>query len=466
MKSRVISMGGMLLLAVASTAGAENRAETFSLTPFVGGYTFDGKQHLETMPVVGVRAGYNFTDRLGAEGVFDYVKTEGTRSTNKSDVYNYHADLLYHFIPSSKVVPFLMAGYGGITLKPENAKRETKGAFNYGAGLKYALTEKTELRGEVRHILFKTTETLNNLEYGIGLGFLFGGAKPLPAPVAAPAPAPPAPAPAPVVEQPKAVPVVPTAALSATPNSIIKGSPATLSWTCKDSTSAEINPEIGKVADKGSQEVVPSKATDYTLTCSGIGGKATSSAKVDVMEIVVKDSDNDGVLDNIDKCPDTPAGVKVDTKGCPIDTDRDGVPDYLDKCPETPAGMPVDKEGCHPETLTIKLDVQFDTAKADIKKKYHDEIGRVAEFLTKYPTVTGAIEGHTDDVGDAGMNKKLSQRRADSVMKYLVEKYKIDSKRLTSVGYGEEKPVADNKTVEGRQQNRRTVANFETVVKK
>ena len=454
-------MGALLLLAGAAAAGAENRAETFSLTPFIGGYTFDGEQHLETMPVVGARAGYNFTDRLGVEGVFDYVMTEGTHNTDDTNVFNYHLDLLYHFIPSARAVPFLMAGYGGMTVDPDNGSKYSRGAFNYGAGLKYALSESMELRGEVRHILFKRDETFNNLEYGLGLGFLFGGSKPAPAPVAEPAPKP-----APVVEQPKPVPALaaalPVAALSAAPRTVEMGVPVTLTWACQNATSADIAPGIGSVQLQGSMSITPADSSPYTLTCAGAGGEAKSIANV----AVIKDSDKDGVFDNLDKCPDTPAGVKVDPNGCPLDGDKDGVPDYLDKCPQTPAGMPVDKEGCSPETLTIKLGILFDTAKADIKKKYDAEIGKVAEFLKKYPTVNGTIEGHTDNVGSADMNKKLSQRRADSVMKNLVEKYGIEKSRLSAVGYGEEKPIADNKTAEGRQQNRRTVATFETVVKK
>ena len=66
---------------------------------------------------------------------------------------------------------------------------------------------------------------------------------------------------------------------------------------------------------------------------------------------VVLDSDNDGVPDNLDKCPGTPAGVAVDKDGCPLDSDNDGVPDYLDKCPGTPAGVKVDKDGCPPPVV-------------------------------------------------------------------------------------------------------------------
>ncbi len=461
MKNGIICLTGAFLLASAAVAGAANKAETFSLTPFLGGYTFDGKQHLETAPVLGIRGGYNFTERFGAEAVFDYARTEGTRVDRDYDLFNYHLDLLYHLFPANRAVPFLMAGYGGLTIDPEGGPKVSKGAFNYGAGVKYALNESLELRGEVRHILFKNSETLSNVEYGLGLGFLFGGAKPAPIPVAAPAPAP-------VVEPLKPAPAVPIAALSVTPANIVKGSAATLDWACQNSTAAHIRPDIGAVQVQGSRSVSPADNMAYTLTCNGPGGEAASTANLAVTPSapVIGDADKDGVLDNLDKCPGTPAGVMVDANGCPQDSDRDGVPDYLDKCPETPAGMPVDKDGCSPETLTIALDVEFDTAKADIKKKYHDEIGRVAEFLKKYPSVTGSIEGHTDNIGSAEMNKKLSQRRAASVLKYLIEKYGIDKNRLTAVGYGAERPIADNKTAEGRQKNRRTVAKFETVVKR
>ncbi len=462
-------MTAALLLATAAVAGAANKAETFSLTPFVGGYTFDGVQHLDPAPLVGMRAGYNFTERFGSEAVFDYA---GTRVHNDVNVYNYHLDLLYHFFPSAKAVPFLMAGYGGMTIEKVKANSYTKGAFNYGLGLKYALTDSLELRGEVRHLLHKAkataaetkSETLSNVEYGIGLGFLFGGVKPAPAPVVAPPP----PAPAPVVAPPKPAPAPPAASLSVAPTKIEKGSAATLNWACQNSTGADIRPEIGPVPVQGSRSVTPADSLAYTLTCTGPGGEATSTANLAVTlpAPVIGDADKDGVLDNLDQCPDTPAGVKVDARGCPLDGDKDGVPDYLDKCPETPAGMPVDKEGCSPETLTITLDVEFDTAKADIKKKYHVEIGRVADFLNKYTTVTGNIEGHTDNVGSTEMNKKLSQRRADSVLKYLVEKYGVDKNRLTATGYGAERPIADNANAAGRQKNRRTVAKFETVVKK
>ncbi len=180
------------------------------------------------------------------------------------------------------------------------------------------------------------------------------------------------------------------------------------------------------------------------------------------------DSDKDGVPDYLDKCPGTPAGVAVDKDGCPLDSDKDGVPDYLDKCPGTPLGTLVDKDGCPlpPEKVSITLAIEFDTDKAVIKKKYHDEIGRVAEFLKKYPNAKGAIEGHTDNVGGAAYNQKLSERRARAVMDYLVKKYGIDPARLEAKGYGLTRPIASNKTAEGRQNNRRVEAHFSAMVVK
>jgi OOP family OmpA-OmpF porin len=113
-----------------------------------------------------------------------------------------------------------------------------------------------------------------------------------------------------------------------------------------------------------------------------------------------------------------------------------------------------------PERIT--LNVLFDTNKAVVKTKYYKEIQKVADFMTKYPAATAVIEGHTDSIGKAAANVKLSQRRADAIKKILVEKYKIKKSRLKAVGYGPKKPIADNKTAAGRQKNRRVEAVFET----
>jgi len=180
------------------------------------------------------------------------------------------------------------------------------------------------------------------------------------------------------------------------------------------------------------------------------------------------DSDKDGVPDYLDKCPGTPAGVAVDKDGCPSDSDKDGVPNYLDKCPGTPVGTPVGNDGCPipPQKVSIAMKIEFDTGKADIKSEYLDDIAKVADFLKKYPNTKGTIEGHTDNVGRATMNQRLSEKRAENVMNLLVQKFGIDPARLSTKGYGMTRPAASNKTAEGRQKNRRIEAVFDAMVVK
>ena len=118
------------------------------------------------------------------------------------------------------------------------------------------------------------------------------------------------------------------------------------------------------------------------------------------------------------------------------------------------------------EKVTISLNVQFDTDKAVVKPKYKDDIKKVADFMKEYPDTKASIEGNTDNTGSAAYNKKLSKKRADAVAAYLVKNFGIDKSRLSTVGYGFDKPVASNKTAKGRQQNRRVDAVIETIVTK
>jgi OmpA-OmpF porin, OOP family len=113
------------------------------------------------------------------------------------------------------------------------------------------------------------------------------------------------------------------------------------------------------------------------------------------------------------------------------------------------------------EKVSITLDVEFDTAKAVVKDKYNDEIKRVADFMKEFSNTNAVIEGHTDNVGNADYNQKLSESRSNSVRQYLIDKFGIDGSRITAVGYGMTKPIASNDTKEGKQKNRRVVAVME-----
>lgn len=165
------------------------------------------------------------------------------------------------------------------------------------------------------------------------------------------------------------------------------------------------------------------------------------------------DSDGDGVADYQDKCPNTPSGVAVDATGCPLDTDGDGVADYLDKCPDTPAGTKVDTNGCPAILITLTgVNFAFNSSKIDVKSEHI--LDEAVAALNQAISVDIRIEGHTDSVGSEAYNLKLSQKRADAVKAYLVA-HGIAASRLTTLGMGEAQPVASNNTAEGRYQNRR-----------
>jgi OOP family OmpA-OmpF porin len=188
-------------------------------------------------------------------------------------------------------------------------------------------------------------------------------------------------------------------------------------------------------------------------------------AKVDATGCPV-DSDGDGVADGLDKCPDTPRGVKVGADGCPLDSDGDGVADGLDKCPDTPRGTKVDATGCPieapkaaplfaPGQKALVLEgVNFDTNSARLTPASMGVLDRVAESLKAYPEVRVEVGGHTDSTGNATHNNRLSKQRADAVRDYLASKG-VAPARVETRGYGSTQPVADNRTAEGREKNRR-----------
>lgn len=167
------------------------------------------------------------------------------------------------------------------------------------------------------------------------------------------------------------------------------------------------------------------------------------------------DSDGDGVGDSRDQCPNTPAGAKVDERGCELDSDGDGVVDSQDKCPDTPKGDRVDAFGCSFKEEIKLPGVVFETGKADLKPESLPVLDGAIVTLARYPEINIEVAGHTDSRGSDALNLDLSARRAETVLKYLHDGGV--SNALTSRGYGERQPVASNNTDDGRQQNRRVV---------
>ncbi|MEO0617380.1 MAG: OmpA family protein, partial [Pseudomonadota bacterium] len=172
------------------------------------------------------------------------------------------------------------------------------------------------------------------------------------------------------------------------------------------------------------------------------------------------DSDGDGVNDDADACPNTPAGTAVDARGCAKDSDGDGVLDGADACPDTAQGAVVDSTGCEAvmeRVVEIRLpSVNFETNSDRLLSGAESELDAAAKTLRSNPSLTVVVAGYTDDRGNADYNRGLSERRARSVRNALEERG-VPRERMSVAGYGEDDPIASNDTAEGRAANRRVV---------
>jgi outer membrane protein OmpA-like peptidoglycan-associated protein len=201
----------------------------------------------------------------------------------------------------------------------------------------------------------------------------------------------PAPAPAPAPPAPAPSAPAPTVTLSANPTSIENGKCATLTWSTTDAKTNKFDKGLGAVGPKGSQEVCPEHTTTYTLTSTGEGGSKTETVTVTVTPRVV-------------------------------------------------------------DRLTIH--VNFDFNKSNIKKSEDAELQKAVDFLKKNKDYKISLVGYTDSIGSDAYNQKLSERRANSVKDYLVA-HGADAAKIEASGRGKADPIADNKTEDGRAQNRR-----------
>lgn len=238
-----------------------------------------------------------------------------------------------------------------------------------------------------------------------------------------------------------------------------------------------------------------SDAENHLLSSAGVvfqfGLAPAAAAPVEAEKVAVvqqkiadlpADTDADGVADDVDRCPDTPAGVLVNAVGCPADADADGVPDYLDQCAATPKAAPVDASGCPVDSdrdgvfdyldrcmntvvgasvdadgcqTKLTLRINFANDSDIIDSQYDSEIAKAAQCIKDYPGNLVYIDGHTDSFGSADYNQNLSLRRARAVVNRLNEKFGISMQRMTARGFGETIPVADSRDPESRWMNRR-----------
>jgi OOP family OmpA-OmpF porin len=429
------------VLSGASPARAEEAAELLNPIEIgvFGGVHFYNKDHglsrnegdntgvsPDTGGAFGLRLAYNLNKWIGAE-VEGMVSPTRTRNDSTRDmIIGYRGHVIGTLYPYGYVRPFVLFGYGALsafpgTYNPDDGDfypryRDTDGFFHVGVGAKFPLSDMFGLRldgrgmapGAIAHKIAKIgTETgYGGPDFEVLLtAYLgFGAEKPAP---------PPPPPPPPVVDQ-----------------------------------------DPDKDGILGAADKCPNDPEDKD-------GFEDEDGCPDL------DNDKDGIPDKDDKCPNEAEDKDgfEDEDGCPdLDNDKDGIPDEKDKCPNEPETVNnyQDEDGCPDEipaaikkfTGVIK-GINFKTNSDKITKDSFKVLDEAVKVLVDYPDAKLEISGHTDNVGKAEYNLELSQKRAESVRKYMVDKG-VAADRLTAVGYGMDKPLTANKTKADKAKNRRT----------
>ncbi len=334
--------------------------------------------------------GWALSDRVSLETAFGYSYLGGV---NDLKVWDGSLNLLYSMSPYTNLSPYFIAGVGMINTDSDAMDPENSAAGNVGLGLMLRFGDSpVSLRLEHR----ARFETLNTLTFqdqitSLGLQFAFGG-KQTPAPAPKPAPPPP----------------------------------------------VERDGDADEDGVPDSRDECPNTAIGRSVDASGCP----------------RDSDGDGVADDQDKCPNTVRQVPVDAYGCEFDSDNDRVVNRLDDCPNTIAGTRVDSKGCEIREIINLPGVNFQTNSSILLAGAESVLDDAAATLRLNPDIIVQVAGHTDSAGSAEYNVWLSDRRANSVRNYLIDRG-ANARNLSALGYGEAEPVADNETAQGRARNRR-----------
>lgn len=430
----VLAVFGFVSISVAG-----NRAGSFSVSPMAGAHIFKQSEGLRNTGFVGLNLGYNFTKNWGLElaGTVADVDLKPTGSGS----FNYwtgRADLLYHFQPDERFVPYFAAGIGGAFLSQNVPSDPVNEDFmaNYGVGFKYFTTDWLALRLDARHAVrhemeYKPTshgKNYSNFILSGGLTFQMGGEG------------------APVVKE-----------IDSDNDGVIDSVDrcyGTPSGVTVDASGCPLDTDADGVIDAVDQcPETPAGAEVDAQGCEKVAAPVIEAP-------VIEDADADGVADIDDKCPNTPQEVPVNERGCPADTDRDGVFDVEDNCPDTEFGKAVDASGCEIDYSVMeefKLEITFASNSSKIDPKFNQQMQNAADFIKAHPGKKLLVEGYTDNTGSKKANQRLSQKRADTVRWILVRDYGVNKQNLTAKGFGEANPVADNTTQAGRMANRRVV---------
>ncbi|APU09979.1 OmpA/MotB domain-containing protein [Cellulophaga geojensis KL-A] len=391
---------------------------------------FNATDHWNILPsisYIGVSRSVGNGFSVGVRGSLNRIENLGDWSADDLSYYGLDGAIKYAFLKNTTIDPFVEIG-GGYTWVDEIGS----GTVNGGIGVNVWFSENIGLTLQTGYKHGFEDYSVKHFQHLAGLAIKFGGADTDGDGV---------------YDKDDACPEV--AGLEA-----FNGCPDADGDGIEDSKDACPN-EAGSKEMNGCPDADGDGIADKDDACPNEAGTAALNG--------CPDADGDGVADKDDKCP-SEAGPAANN-GCPWeDKDKDGVLDKDDKCPEV-AGT-VANNGCPEVTEEVqkKLNdyartILFDTGKSSIKAESTAVMVDIITILKEYPNAKFTVEGHTDSVGSATLNQKLSESRALSVKEFLVEKG-IGEFRLSAVGYGEDKPIATNKTRAGRKQNRRVEINL------
>ncbi|PXX31351.1 OmpA family protein [Arenibacter sp. ARW7G5Y1] len=395
-----------------------------------GNEFFNATDHWNILPsisYVGVSKYVGSGFSIGARGSLNRIDKLGDTSVDDLSHYAVDGTIKYNFLKSTVIDPFIEIG-GGYTWIDEVGA----GTVNGGVGLNIWFTENIGLTLQSSYKHAFEDYLAKHFQHMAGIAIKFGGTDTDGDGI---------------YDKDDACPEV--AGLE-----IFNGCPDADGDGIEDSKDACPN-EAGSKEMNGCPDADGDGVADKDDACPNEAGLAALAG--------CPDADGDGVADKDDACPNE-AGPAAN-KGCPYqDKDGDGVLDKDDKCPDV-AGT-VANQGCPEVTEEVQKQLNeyartilFDTGKSSIKAESTSVMVDIITILKEYPTAKFTVEGHTDSVGSASLNQKLSESRALSVKSFLVEKG-IEEFRLSAVGYGEDKPIATNNTKAGRTQNRRVEINL------
>ncbi len=359
--------------------------------------------------------GYAINDILNIEGIVSATAAKGEQGQSRDQGHlGIGVDLQRVFRRAERFSPYLHVGVGYIKVDPAGSVPSRDGAM-YSAGAGFLLDmfkSNISLRGEYRARMETSgSQNMDDNLFSLGLQIPFGAGTPT--------------------------------FVDSDGDGVADGMdrcPNTPAGARVDGSGCETDSDGDGVKD--SKDKCPNTPRGVAVDADGCP--------------MDSDGDGDGVADGMDKCPNTPAGAKVGQDGCELDGDKDGVVDRLDECPDSAPGVQVDIKGCEIKGKIRLPGVNFESNSDRLLPSASGVLNDAAATLKKNPTITVEVAGHTDSDGAADYNESLSARRATTVRDYLAANG-VAMDRMTTRGYGETQPIADNGTREGKAQNRRVV---------